>query len=134
MRFKLVRGKQNKLILIAKNNRSWIQLSNLLGISEGYLRNELKKEERLLSDEVYNKLCKISGKNYDEFILERFDNNWGRSKGGTLSTGNTKDIIIPKYSAKLAELYGIMLGDGCLTSINSKGEGVYLLRVIGILG
>lgn len=131
MRLKFKEGKQKELILLAKGGMTWFNLSKMLGVSEGYLRNELRKEERLLSDKIYDSLCKLSGKNYDKFILERFDDHWGRSKGGTISTGNTKEITIPRYSAKLAELYGIMLGDGCLTSINDKGQGVYLLRIIG---
>ena len=38
--------------------------------------------------------------------------NGGQVKGGKLSTGTTKKIIIPKKDEKLAELIGIILGDG----------------------
>ena len=50
MRLKFKEGKQKELILLAKGGMTWFNLSKMLGVSEGYLRNELRKEERLLSD------------------------------------------------------------------------------------
>ena len=53
--------------------------------------------------------------------------NWGQIKGGLNSTGNTKTIIIPKKDERLAELVGIILGDG---NIQSSGYS-QTLRIVG---
>jgi len=131
MRFKLTKGKQKELILLAKRDLSWDQFSKKLGISSGYLRNELRKEERLLCEKIYRKLLTLSGKNYDKFILEKLDNNWERSKGGTLSPGNTKQIKKSPYSKKLAEIIGVILGDGSICAYKSYKVGTYQIRIAG---
>ncbi|MFA5855939.1 MAG: LAGLIDADG family homing endonuclease [Candidatus Pacearchaeota archaeon] len=112
MKIKLKKGKQRELILLAKNDKNWKEFAKLVNISEKYLCNDLKNEKILISEMLYLNLCKISNKNFDEFIIERLDNNWGKSKGGKISRGNTKDFKEPKESLELAELIGIILGDG----------------------
>ena len=52
--------------------------------------------------------------------------NWGQVKGGKLSSGTTKAIKIPAKDEKLAELVGIILGDG-----NIQHTGPYQLRIVG---
>ena len=49
MRLKLKEGKQRELIEKAKIGKTWEELSKELNTSVGYLRNELKKEERFVS-------------------------------------------------------------------------------------
>lgn len=134
MRIKLKRGKQRELILNAKKGKSWSELANLLDVSPLYLCNELGKEKRTLSEEVYKKLKRITNKNYDEFIICKLDDNWGRSKGGINSKGSTKDFDPPKESEKLAELFGIILGDGNIDTY-SKGKKVrcYIVKIAGNL-
>lgn len=130
------KGKQKELINLAKQKFTWPKLSSKLNLSEGYLRNELRNEKRYLSEEIYEKLCKITNKNFDHFILKKLHKNWGQIKGGKKSKGKTKSIKIPKESEQLAEFYGIMLGDGnshrtkFYNSRNNK-RGVYQIRIVG---
>ena len=129
-------GKQKEIIESIKENHSWKELSRLLMVSEGYLRNELRKEKRLLSEEIYRKICEIINKDFDKFIVQRLEDNWGQVKGGTISKGNTKKIKIPKDSKKLAEFYGIMLGDGNSHKThfyNSRRDkrGTYQIKIVG---
>ncbi len=55
--------------------------------------------------------------------------NWGQIKGGRKSTGNTKNITIPKKDKKLAELIGIILGDGNIQQ--REVSSTYQLRIVG---
>ena len=47
--------------------------------------------------------------------------NWGQIKGGLNSRGSLKAIIRPDRCKELAELVGIILGDGSIYSY-SKGK------------
>jgi len=127
MRIKLKKRYQRKLILLAKEkgNLNWRKLSKELNLAENYLKNELKKEKRTLSEKSYKKLCKISKVNFDNYIKEKLDNNWGRSKGG-LTFSNPK-LLIKNPSEELAELVGIILGDG---NIWSK-TGYHYVKICG---
>lgn len=136
MRVSLQKGKQKELINLAKDRFTWRELSIKLDISEGYLRNELRKEQRLLSEVLYRRLGNLTHKNFDKFIIKKLDENWGKIKGGRNSKGRTKEINIPEESEKLAEFYGIMLGDG--NSYRTKyyksrtqKRGVYSIKIIG---
>ncbi|MEX0920511.1 MAG: LAGLIDADG family homing endonuclease [Candidatus Pacearchaeota archaeon] len=136
MRLKFVKGKQREMISLLKKDYSWSQLSKLLGVSEGYLRNELRNEVRLLDEVLYRKICKMVNRDFDKFISEKIGDNWGQSKGGKNSKGNTKTIKIPKDSVKLAEFFGIMLGDGNshktqFYESRMNKRGTYVIRVVG---
>ena len=135
MRIRLIEGKQKELILLAKNNLSWKQLSKALGIlNQGYLRSDLKNEKILLSEQVYKNLCKISGKSFDKFITGRLDDNWGRSKGGLNSPGSLIRLPKIKFGKKLAEFVGAVLGDGHVSYYKiGKKIGVYGIRITGDL-
>lgn len=116
MRIKLKEGKQKELILLGKNKFTWKKLASQLKINSHYLSIELKNEERFLSNKIYQKLCEISNVNFDIFIEKKLEDNWGKSKGGSTQKGdrkwNLKKIKEPIKSKKLAELCGIILGDG----------------------
>ncbi len=131
MRIKLEKGKQTDLIIKAKENKSWSRLSQMLKLSENYLRVSLKREARLLSEETYLKLCNLANKNYDKFITEKLKDNWGRSKGGKISSGSTKKVNFPQNSVELAEFIGVMLGDGNLNKIKAYKVGTYEARIVG---
>ncbi|MDP4039029.1 MAG: LAGLIDADG family homing endonuclease [Candidatus Pacearchaeota archaeon] len=131
MRINLVKGKQKELIEVIKVGRTWPELGRLLGVNSVYLRNELRNEKRFLSEQIYNKICEVNGESYEEYILTRLDDNWGRSKGGINSLGNTKEINYPDESEELAEFYGIMLGDGNLTKKKDYRVGTYQMRIAG---
>lgn len=139
MRIKLKEGYQKRLILSAKNNSTWKDLAKLLKINQSYLSNELKNEERLLSKELYKRLCKIANLNFGCYIEEKLEDNWGRAKGGLNST-KKEELLIKKESEELAELIGIILGDGniwvrkpyyYLTIVgDSKKDRNYLLNYV----
>jgi len=130
-RIKLKKGYQKKLIEKCKNigGFSWKELGSALDISSDYLRIDLKSENIYLSKRLYDKLSEISGLNYNRFILERLDKNWGRSKGGRLSKPKEKQtkLLVKDYSIELAEIIGIMLGDGNMW----ERKGFYYVRVCG---
>lgn len=134
MRIKLKEGKQKELILKAKGNSTWEKLANKLGINEKYLYYELKNEMRLLDGELYKKLCLFANENFDKFISERLDNNWGRSKGGLNSEGSTKRLPKIEFDERLAEFIGAVLGDGHVCSYKrGKKVGVYCIKIAGDL-
>lgn len=132
MRLVIKKGKQKELIEIAKNGLTWEELSKFVGVSASFLRNDLKNESRLLSRELYQKLSQFSKVNFNEFILQELEDNWGRSKGGKNSKGNTKNFLEPSESIELAELFGIILGDGHVDQIirDSKVR-IYTLTIAG---
>lgn len=129
MRIRLKEGKQKELIISAKEkgNLTWKQLSIKLGLGELYLAGEVKLEQRLITEEVYKKLCELAQRNFDNFILGKLEDDWGRSKGGKNSTRRIKKIDLKK-SKELAEFMGIVLGDGNLWI---KEGGYYYIRISG---
>jgi hypothetical protein len=132
MRIKLKKGKQKELINLCKENKTWKQLAKKIDVSEGYLKNELQKEKTSLLYEKYKILCNILGKNFDRYILKKLDDNWGRSKGGKKSSKNIKKIIFPEVNEELAEVIGIILGDGHVSKFK-KGMKIrcYFIRIAG---
>lgn len=136
MRLKFVKGKQREIIDLLRKNFTWDELSDKLGISKGHLKADMRNEKVLLSGDFYKKSCKILGKNFDEFILEKFEDNWGLRKGGLKSSGNIKSINEPEDSKEFAEFYGIMLGDGnshrtSFYKSRDNKRGVYRIRIVG---
>lgn len=135
MKIRLLKGKQKELILLAKGKLTWGEFSNKINIKSSYLCNDLKNERVLISREIYNKISKIANINFDNFIIEKLNNNWGKSKGGKISKGSLKDIKIPDKDEKLSEFIGILLGDGNITKIRfykkNKKRGVYQIKIAG---
>jgi hypothetical protein len=132
MRIRLEKGRQKELVLLAKRNMIWGDLSRKLNLAPGYLITEIKSEKRLISEDNYKILCKLSRNNFNKYIIERVDDNWGKSKGGKNSSGNTKKFIEPVRNRKLAELFGIILGDGHLEERVIGGKiRVYCVRIAG---
>lgn len=99
-------------------------MSKILGISLFYLSHGIKNEEVLLSDKVYYSLCKLVNLNFDDFIIEKLEDNWGKSKGGMNSKGSTINILKPAHSCELAEFVGAVLGDGHVFYRKGKKLGV----------
>ena len=112
-----MKGRQKELIMLAKGKYTWRELSGILNCSEGYLVSELRYEKRYLSQDLYNKLCTLANKNFGRFVDAKLGDNWGRVKGGINSLGNTKKFVDPSKSEALAELFGIILGDGHVEKI-----------------
>lgn len=132
MRIRLKEGYQRKLVLLAKseNNFTWERLAERLGVARNYLVNEIRTEKRTLSEVIYNTLCNLADVNFDKHIVNRLDDNWGRSKGG-VNSGSFREpkLLVKKTSVELAELIGIILGDGNIWCDGSKGY--YYLRICG---
>ena len=132
MRIKLKEGKQKELILLAKGNLIWKKIADVLNVNDRYLYYELKNENILLKKELYEKLCKVVNKNFDEFVIEELNERWGQSKGGLNSKGSTINIKMPEKGEKLAELIGIILGDGNVNYYKrGKKIGVYQVSIAG---
>ena len=132
MRIILKKGKQKELILLAKKDSSWRELSRILKINENYLRNDLKNERVTLGEFNYLKLCKISGVSFDKHIVKKVDDDWGRSKGGINSPKNIKKIGRINFNGDLAEVFGIILGDGHVQKyIRGKKVRRYSLIIAG---
>lgn len=133
MRIKLRNGKQTELIENAKrkNGHTWSKLSDKLKISEQYLKKELRREKRTLSLRLFDCLCELAGKDYQMFIEKRLPQNWGQIKGGLAAPRSLpKNPRLLAYPSKdLAEIIGIMLGDGNVY-VNSK-HGIYVVRIGG---
>lgn len=128
MRIKLKKGYQKNLILNAKlkSSMSWRTLAKKLKINPFYLSGELKNEKRLLSKEIYNKLCELSKENYRNYIEKELDDNWGMVKGGQNSS-KKEELLIKEKSPELAELIGIILGDGNIW----EDRGYYYISIAG---
>lgn len=132
MRVILKKGKQKELIEKSKGKASWKEFSNKLEISESYLKSDLRKERSTLQRKIFDNLNSLVDENFEKHIVEELSENWGRSKGGRNSAENlAKKIKIPKNSRKLAEFYGIMLGDGHLSKIKGHKIGTYELKITG---
>lgn len=132
MRFRLEVGKQKELVLLAKKNFTWKELSLKLKLGVVYLATEIKNEKRLLSEENYNLLCALTHCNFDKHIVEKVEDNWGRSRGGKRSNGNTKKFVEPEKDENLAELFGIILGDGHIEErVSGTKIRVYCVNIAG---
>lgn len=124
------KGKQRELLSKEKAKRglTWLQFADELDMKLGKLMTFFTGE-CLIDDLTFNKL--ILRKAYKNFIIKELQGYWGQSKGGNNSKGNLKPIRIPEKNAELAELWGIMLGDGCVHKIKKYKIGVYKITVSG---
>jgi intein/homing endonuclease len=128
MRLLFKKGMQKELLKQEKRDLTWNQFAEKLGLKFGKLKS-FSSEESLIDDITFNKLSLKT--NYKRFIVKRFDNNWGRSKGGKNSKGNLKNIKIPNKGKDLAEFWGIVLGDGHVQKIKKYKIGVYNIKIAG---
>ena len=130
MRLLFRKRKQSELLKKEKEkfNLTWPKFAEYLGIKYGRLMAYLM-EEALIDDLTFSKLS--LKRDYKQYILKKLFDNWGQSKGGHNSSGNTKDILIPGKNEELAELWGIMLGDGYLQKKQAYKIGVYGIKVAG---
>jgi intein/homing endonuclease len=96
-----------------KNDFTWNTFSSILGVSPQVIRHDWLITGRTLPLSKFTILKKLSGFKVADFkIVEPY---WGQKL--SLDKRNTKEIIIPnKKDEKLAEFYGILLGDGCIFS------------------
>ena len=126
-RIRLLKGKQREMIESSKEKLGcWEELSRFLGVGMHYVRYDLRNEKRTLPKHVFMKMNKNLNYSYSKFIIEELSSNWGQVKG-SLSSPRTNPIKVEKVgkSERLAEIIGIMLGDG-----NLYGKQ-YAVRVCG---
>lgn len=130
MKLLLKKGKQKELLRKEKEKLSltWPKFAEILGIKYGKLWSFVN-EDILIDKFIFNKLS--LKEKYRKFIIKELDYNWGRSKGGFNSKGNTKEIKIPNKNEKLAELWGIILGDGHIQKMKEYKIGVYHIKIAG---
>tara|TARA_Y100000310_G_scaffold138289_2_gene137208 strand:- start:21714 stop:22622 length:909 start_codon:yes stop_codon:yes gene_type:complete len=131
MRLKFKKSKQKELILTFKQKKkfTWDELAAYLNVKRGALL-PWYREELLLPEHIYIKLDKK--RQYSKEITQKYEDNWGKSKGGKNSYGSTKTITKPKKSTKLAELIGVILGDGNLNIAKYKNKiKGYSVRIVG---
>jgi len=102
---------------------TWKDLSYKLGVCDYTVRQDWMNKNNTIPLSIFKKLLKIGKLQFKDLekeveILEPF---WGQKMAGHRAT---KRITIPTVkNEKLAELYGIMLGDGCVFS-NMKGIAI----------
>jgi len=130
MKIWLEKGKQKELLKKEKELRQvdWASFANLLNIPFSKLHSFVY-EETLIDEITFNKLR--LNQNYKKFIIEKLPENWGQIKGGKLSPGKLKSIQIPKKNEKLAEFWGILLGDGNVQKRKAYKIGTYNINVAG---
>ena len=130
-KIRLADGVQRRLIEQAKqiNGLSWTELGAALEIPGQYLKRDFRYERVLLSESAYKQLCNLASLSLNDSIVEILPQNWGQSKGGKASTPTFKKekLLVDEHSLELAEIIGILLGDG-----NSWSKpGFYYIRVCG---
>ena len=123
MRILLNKSYQKKFLCKAKGDMSWKKFSEFVGTKEHVIKQCVFKGSTI-PEGVYNK---IKTHESDKFIIDKLNNNWGQIKGGKNSTGTTKRIRTPKINKNVAEIAGVVLGDGSIYS-NTK-YGTYQIRI-----
>lgn len=123
--------KQKELILKEKEKlkATWNEFAEHLKIKPGRL-HAYYHDETLLPEEIFDKLS--LKKEYEEYILDKKRDSWGKIKGGASSQGRRKTKVkFPEESVQLAEFIGIMLGDGNLNVTKKYKVGTYQARIVG---
>jgi intein/homing endonuclease len=127
--------KENQRELIEKTKTklslSWGEFADLLNLNMHYLSHELRLGECTLPVSIFERLCTISGEKFGEDIVKVLPPNWGQKKGGgKAKTRKPKEAnIVAEKSVALAEIIGVILGDGHLD--NSHKSGHYAVKVCG---
>jgi hypothetical protein len=114
-----------------KTGLSWSAFANLLNLNMHYLSHELRMGVCTLSASTFKQLCDITDEKLDENVIEILSSNWGQKKGGIKGGGGKpkKTMILAEKSDDLAEILGIVLGDGHLE--NSHKSGQFAVKICG---
>ncbi len=128
MKISFEEGKLKELVYQNKNNKKWEELSHKLNVPIHVIKG-WASERNLISKEAYELLD--PRKRFYKYITEIKQDNWGRIKGGKLSSGRVTTILKPKKNEKLAELVGIILGDGNISVIERDKSKSYVIRIVG---
>ncbi len=132
-RIRLSKELQTELIekAKAKSGLSWSVFAQHLNLNSHYLSHELRKGMCTLSISTFEQLCAISNEKYDKNAVQIISPNWGQKEGGLKGGGGKpkKVKILVDKSADLAEILGIILGDGHID--DSYGSGQYAVKICG---
>ena len=133
VRIKLPKEKQKDIIERAKAELglSWPQFAKLLNINAHYRSHELRSGFCTLPFSIFESLCTILNEEFVQNAAQIVSPNWGQKKGGLKSRGGKPKeckILVDK-SVGLAEIVGIVLGDGHLD--NSRKSGCYAVKICG---
>lgn len=148
----LIKNKKEVLGLIRSEGLSLRQLSSKLKINYWTLRNwfqvnSMTKIAFLKLIAVFPEIKKIA-------VYKELPDNWGNVKGGKISfrkrgkelkiyflkkmwmaTNITQNVKLKSINEDFCELYGIILGDGCLFRFNSEKKRIkYSLTITGNSG
>lgn len=127
MRLFFKKGKQKRILEIYKKSnsfKSWTDVAINLNVNLNALK-EWRYENASLPSQVYDIVDKDNA--YKKWVIGELGDNWGRSLGGKNAPIKTHKITLPKRAAPLAELIGIIWGDGNIY-INNK-YGVHQIRI-----
>lgn len=119
-RLKFKDGMQRKFIREAKNGSGlgWNALAEAAGAHPHTLRIDWGEEKSTIPYTIAKKLAKYHPGEFDEiksnWVEKILQEHWGQKVGGKKAGGNkkTKKITVPAKSEALAELFGVILGDG----------------------
>lgn len=132
-RIRLPKELQRKLINRAKTKTdfSWSELAKLLNVNAHYLSHELRNGKCTLSIFTFKQLCSISREEYAKDVVQIVPDNWGQKKGGSKSGGGKpkRVKILSGESDELAEIIGIILGDGHIDKSFQSGQ--YAAKICG---
>lgn len=101
-------------------------MANSLGVKRTTLYLWIN-EEATLPGNIYLRID--PKREFYSFVIDERENSWGQRVGGKNSSGTTKVIKLPSKSVALAELCGIIIGDGNI--FISTRKKVYTLRIAG---
>lgn len=121
---------QRELIEKAKrdNKLTWKQLASLLNAKEHTLQTEWRYSKHSLPYRVFKKLLQLSNIRENAIKIKLKDDNWGQHLGAINANKKRRyKKFEPIRNDKLAELIGIILGDGSILS--DKINGIYYLRI-----
>jgi len=133
LRIRLPAKRQKELIekAKAKTGLSWSEFAQLLDLNAHYLSHEFRNGVRTLPIQTFKRLCLISKESYDSDVFETVPSNWGQKKGGAKGGGGKpkRVKILADKSDDLAEIIGVILGDGHLEK--SYKSGHYAVKIAG---
>ncbi|MEK6908724.1 MAG: LAGLIDADG family homing endonuclease [Nanoarchaeota archaeon] len=93
-----------------KNNLTWKQLASKLEINLQAVIHDWLIPNRTIASSKFNKLIKLADVDITKLDIKRTEPFWGQKL-------QIKEVTFPdKENPHFAELYGVLLGDGCIFS------------------
>jgi len=87
MRVRFQKGRQRKFLNLVVDRLNCVSLRGILQFGFNLSYDSLKNyytERRLLPEDFFKDLCRVSKLDQKDFNVRYLDNNWGRVKGGKL--------------------------------------------------